>query len=707
MLALLATGTRAAAARTPPPPLILGSSQSQSVVPSRGTARLVVRARDPQGGRINFTWTATMGELSTQLNGEDSSEITWTAPDCIIPGSAPVKVTVTNAQGLSSEVDFSFQVGPTLNDDHQPPFAEGQFQSLDNVSLLSNSALNYPEPLLSVFGGELMMFASDVELSLSFLSTDALASHSLGWMYYDDLIARGYVDTRGTPEYSGDDFLSDANNNGITDLHEDIYNLAPPSGFHASRPYIGTTRRCSQPFLSVNGFLSQPELAMDRTCNPVFSPDVLLADARPGQTNNLIPVDVVGALAVAQTPSTGFSDGGLFARIPNLLEPAAPANANMGLGHLAFLLTDDDPNRTTFKQLGPVQDRSESFEDGLPDYDTSAYTPDGVLRTTNPDPGITPADRTVKLGRIQAGREIVFFLITYYDATHDPNGDGTVYPCLMKAIDGRCSLHLKTSTSVFFSKPGWNLDQDARGTSPVAQYNLGCARDPRCNPIRPMDYTCPDASTSQPLCGWLQETSHDLLGTPAYGNLVLPKARSWVPKVSNGNMPHFQVQAVTTSPGNWILGIEDLNGGGDRDFTNVVLLLQATRVPGNVRSNVISPALDGQCAISRLRVRKTDWAPLECQQSASNFGIAYAVASDCNVCANGSCQTNPAPTWLNVPFEPGQNEAVMSLPPSGGSQLCWKARLTHPNFWCPLVISNVDIGYELGFTPLSPVPATH
>lgn len=699
MLALLATGTRATAVRNPPPPQILGITQSQSALSSGGTAILAVTARDPQGGALTFTWTATHGALSIPSHGAGISEVTWTAPDCIVPGSPPVKVTVTNQYGLTAEASFAFTVGDGLGVDRQPPFTEGQFQSIDNFSFWDDSTLRYAEPLLFNLSRRIE-FDADVELSLSFLSTHAQGSHTLGWMYYDDLVARGYVNAKGFPS-PDDDRLNDANNNGIADLHEDIYNLAPPFGSQA-RPYIGTTRRCSQVFDSQGGLYSQPELAMNGACNPAVSRQVPLADARPGQTNNLIPVDVIGALAVVQTPATGFSDGGLFPRIPNLLEPAAPANGNKGLGHLPFLLTDDDFDKTTFKRLGPVADQSDLAEDGLPDYDVSAYTPDGLLRTRNPDPGITPLDRTVKLGRLNARREIVFFLITYYDATHDPNGDGTVYPCLRKALDGRCTLHLKTSTSVFFSKPGWNLDQDFRGTSPVVQHNTGCPSSPSCEPHWPPSGACRVANTHEWLCGWVQPTTHDLLRTPAYGNLVLPMERSWVDVAGNGNMPHFEVAATTSNQDQWLLGFEDLNGGGDRDFANVLALLQITRLPGTVRSHVISdtpPAPGSHCAISRVRFRKNDMVPPVCRLAPTEPGLTYAIASDCNLCGGGTCQTNPSPTWVSVPFAPGQDEVVMDLPPPSGSQLCWKAQATPSWFGCPYELYDVGIGYELGFVP--------
>ncbi|MCP3167980.1 hypothetical protein [Myxococcus qinghaiensis] len=378
--------------------MIISVGQSQTLLPSRGTAQLMVRAQNPQGGRLVFTWTASMGELGTPLHGEDVSEVTWTAPDCIIPGSFPVKVTVTNAQGLSAEMDFSFHVGPTIYDNHQPPFAEGQFESLQNMFLTSDGTLEYQHHAPFALDAERIVAPTDQEVSLTFLSQNALASHSMGWLYYDDVVARGYVDTKGTPD-SSDDTLVDTNGNGITDFHEDLYNLAPTGGPQA-RPYVGRTRRCSRLFDSGGFVYSTPDIAMSAGCSAAFSRGVSLDDARPGRAGELIRADVVGVLAPSTTapPGSGFSDGGLFSRIPNLLEPAATENGDKGLGNLAFLLTDDDNDRTSFKRLGPVEDRSDFSGDGLPDYDVSAYTPSGLLRATNPDPGMTAFDRTVKLG---------------------------------------------------------------------------------------------------------------------------------------------------------------------------------------------------------------------------------------------------------------------------------------------------------------------
>ncbi|NVJ27883.1 DUF4114 domain-containing protein [Myxococcus sp. AM011] len=697
MLALLTTSARAASTKPASPPLILGINQSRSVVPSRGTAYLGVTARDPQGSALTFTWTATTGALDAPVHGVDISEVTWTAPDCIIPGTSPVKVTVTNAHGLSAEVDFSFHVGPTLYENQQAPFATGQFERPLNMVLTSNGALQYPNPYPEPFAlsAENIVFPTEHDVSLTFLSQTSVASHSMGWLYYDDVVARGYVDTKGTPD-SSDDTLVDTNGNGITDFHEDLYNLAPFNGSQA-RPYVGKARRCLQTFYSGGFNYGVPDLALNASCSTAFS-RLTLDDARPGRTSERIPVDVVGALLSSNVPNGAFSDGGLFPRIPNLLEPAAPENGNKGLGNLPFLLTDDDSNFTTFKRLAPVND-SDDWSEGIPDYDVSAYTPSGLRRATNPDPGITSFDRTVKLGLVQGGRELVFFLIAYYDPTHLPNDDGTVYPCLKKAVDGRCTLHLRSPTSVFFSKSRWNLDQDSVGTTPVAEHNMGCIADERCTPQDPNNYSCALGGSSQRLCGWLDDSAYYRLRTPGYGNIVLPKERSGVLAASHGSMPHLEIGTATTLPGTWLLGFEDLNGGGDRNFNNVTFLLKASSTTGLVRSHVLSDNALGHCAISRVRIEKADGNLQSCQTAPTGTEFSYAIATDCKVCTGVFCQRNPSPSWMPVPFAEGQSSTILDLSPSSGDQLCWKATVRSLDPTCRPELFHMNIGYELNFVP--------
>ncbi|RKH01969.1 DUF4114 domain-containing protein [Corallococcus carmarthensis] len=564
--------------------------------------------------------------------------------------------------------------------DVQPEFTAAGFDLLQQVTLTPLQALRPDAPWLPP-SAEQFVLPSDQRISISYLYESSGASHSLGYLYVDELQARGYVNAQGD--------LVDANGNGIADLHEDLYNLAPATGAQA-RPYVGLTRRCTNTFTSGGFTYSQPALALSASCSSAFNASRALADARPG-SHPVVNIDLVGT-APTGAPGNGYSDNGLFPRLPNLLEPAHASNGNKGLGHLVFLLADDDSDTDTFQSMGTVSDGS-SLNDGVPDYDVSAYDAHGLPRATNPDPGITQADRTVDLGVIQGGRELVFFLVTTYAMSHNMD-EGTVYPCLRKAANGQCTLHLKTPVSVFFSKSKWNLDQDPVGQAPVASRNIGCSYDASCNPTAPASSpsACTVASSSQKLCGWLDSDARLRLNTPAYGNLPLPREATTVLPSGNGNMPHLLMGLPSTSPRQWVLGFEDLSGGGDRDFNDVVFRVSTAPMPSIARSTVLSPDAPG-CALSQVMLRKDQTLGIPgCDAYAS---ITYAVATDCRTCTSGLCFFNPTPTWRPVTFSGSSPSAILDVSSTPGHQLCWKAEFTSsmPTY-CEPTLNNLDVGYE-------------
>ncbi|MBN8470005.1 DUF4114 domain-containing protein [Corallococcus exiguus] len=681
-----AAGTRAVYL----PPQLTSATQSTTAVHPGDLSQLQLQATDPQGSPLTFSWSATTGTPGTPVSDASSSTLEWTAPQCLVNGPPQVMGTVTNGYGLSTQALFDFDFTQSLDIDHQPDFAASGFDELTNMMLTNEGWLRL-RTHVGQLSSERIVFPNEQHLAITFVHESAGASHSLGYMYYDELVVRGYVDTQGTPDDSSDDTLVDANGNGIADLHEDLYNLAPTTGPQA-RPYIGGARRC----LPARGFSSQgfnfsmPDLALNASCTAAFTRQSI-PDARPG-AHPLLPVDIVGATPTETTApnANAWSDLGLYPRIPNLLEPAHPMNNLRGLGHLVFLLTDDDSGRTTFNQLGTVADTSD-FEEGIPDYDVSAYDAHGIPRAVNPDPGITPNDRTVDLGTLPAGRELVFFLVTQYQAIHDLD-QNTVYPCLRKAANGQCTLHLRSPISVFFSKSKWNLDQDPVGQTPVAQRNLGCPYTDQCNPNLPQSSStaCYVANSSQRLCGWLDQEALLRLRQPPYGNLFLPMTAAAVHAQGQGSMPHLLLNEALTTTGQWLMGFEDLPGGADRDFNDVVFLLRNV-TEGRVRSRVLSPD-DAGCKISQVSFNKYDSLSGVCTGAGAN--ITYALATDCDVCSEGTCVPNPTPTWHTLALPRGSGRATVDVSSTPGQQLCWKAWLTQGmDPACQPTIHFVDVGY--------------
>ncbi|MCY1044637.1 DUF4114 domain-containing protein [Corallococcus sp. bb12-1] len=652
------------------PPQLTSVTQSVEALYAGDPAQLGVQAVDPQGSPLTFSWSASAGTLGAPVNGANSSSRSWTAPACLADGSAPVVATVSNGLGLSTSAAFEFSVVQDLYLDRQPAFAASGFTEIQGVTLTSQQTLR-ANPAWMPESPEYLVLPSDQRLTVSFVYESAGGSHALGYLYVDDLVATGFVDSQGN--------LRDSNANGIADLHEDLYNLAPPTGPQA-RAYIGVNRRCTRTFTSGGFTYSQPELASNSSCATAFSANQSLEDARPGSHPN-VNIDVVGSLPPA-TPGTGHSDNGLFARIPNLLEPTHALNGNRGLGHLPFLLSDDDSDLSTYQQLGAVGDGS-TASDGIPDYDVSAYDAHGLPRSVNPNPGISSYDRTVDLGVVQGGRELVFFLVVASAPSHVPD-EGTVFPCLRKDPNGQCTLHLKSPISVFFSKAKWNLDQDPVGQAPAAARNLGCSYSELCNPAAPSTGACTVVGTTQSLCGWLDSDARVRLNTPNYGNINLPRTATVAPQSLsiNMNMPHVMVGATDNWPGEVLMAFEDLNGGGDRDFNDVVFLLRSDPY-GAVRSRVLSPA-DAGCAISHVYFEKQDTRDAATCDATSS--IAYAVSTDCG---------SPTPTWHPVTFQGPQQYRILDVSSTPGHQLCWKATLAGGrSSTCQPTISNVDIGYE-------------
>ncbi|RKH39397.1 DUF4114 domain-containing protein [Corallococcus sicarius] len=641
---------------------------------------------------------------------------------------------------LANDKQGAFKLGP------------GGLTVANNTIILRDDGRLQLNTNLKKLDSENITFPFDQTVTIDYVYESAGASHSLGYLYMDDVKARGYADASGN--------LVDKNSNGILDLHEAIYNLTPDDDTVLPIKYVGKTRRCNQTFTSGGKKYNEPDLAMWDTCAKTFSSKTDVTDARPGRAHNSglnIANDWVGSNDV----NTSTGDNGLFPYIPNLLEPAAPANDNEGIGRMVFLLVDDDSDNDVERNLGPVADATED-SDGVPDYNVSQYDFRGIKLPVPPllDPeydnyqNINTGDRRVNLGLVQGGKEIVFFAVVYYAAEHNTSKD-TVAPCLKRqpytgvaAEDGKCLLHLQTAVSVFFSKATWNLDQnfEAPADNKVTERNIGCGYDDGCN--SPTDTeACGIVNTTKSACGWLDQDTLNRLDTPAYKNLKMPMEGVTVMRpgteVSNPQvaidkmnyMPHVIVGAPTTDPFRWILGFEDLNGGGDRDFNDIVFMVNKENGGGakspTVSSDVMNETgdkLGPNFTITKVRFRRQDdIAPYAtpgdpptnirtgctkapcwteeiagaCTANGVKPTITYSIAVDCRVLnTSGVYEKNDSPTWVPVPLnnqgEYPDQEVEIDILALGltGSQLCWKVDISSPSELCRPIIDDVDIGYQ-------------
>lgn len=701
----------------------------------------------------------------------------------LVTGSAPTLAQVASPQllcqdDLANDKQGEFKIGP-----------DGLTVSNNTIVLRPDNRLQLNTNLKKL-DSENISFPFDQTVTIDYVYESAGASHSLGYMYMDDVKARGYADANGN--------LVDKNNNGILDLHEALYNLTPDNDPVLPQTYIGKRpRRCDKTFTSGGFTYQQPELAMTDACKNAFRTvpefpggeiDVAVdtTDARPGRTGggNNILADWVGTQMPLGVNGDGdpdyddpkelsggdASDQGLFPHIPNLLEPAAPENGNLGMGRMVFLLVDDDSDKNVFRKLGPLTDQSDD-NDGVPDYNVSEYDFRGLKLPKDPtDPDwdkINTKDRRVNLGLVQGGKEIIFFGVVYYDSRHNIDNN-TVAPCLKrkpyKGIpleDGKCLLHLRTSVSVFFSKATWNLDQNFKqpADNKVSERNIGCDYSDQCNsPTSGKACAIDGTSPVQKACGWLEKATLQRLNTAAYQNLSMPKERVTVmrPGTEVGNpqpaidkmnyMPHVIVGAPTTDPFRWILGFEDLNGGGDRDFNDIVFMINKEN-GGGAKSTTITSDVMGDTGdklgpnftITKVRFRRQDdiapyatpgsppkdiriqtvgesktkcptngqpcWtedAVGACTPpSGTKPTITYSIAVDCRVLDGaGKYQPNANPTWVPVVFPTGGTYAAQEVEIDilalglTGSQLCWKVDISSPSELCRPIIDDVDIGYQ-------------
>ena len=91
------------------PPIISSLTPSQTQVYPSGTVEIQCIAADPNGDRINFTWSAEAGSI----NGAGTS-VTWQAPNKY--GTYKVTVTVDDGKGASTQSSVTIGVGA-----NQPP----------------------------------------------------------------------------------------------------------------------------------------------------------------------------------------------------------------------------------------------------------------------------------------------------------------------------------------------------------------------------------------------------------------------------------------------------------------------------------------------------------------------------------------------------------------------------------------------------------
>lgn len=85
-------------------PVVVHAFQSANRVSPNGVIRYEIRAKDPEGTALTFTWNAPEGTVGTPTNTQDGldyvSIVNWTAP-ASGTGSHVITVTITDTEGLA------------------------------------------------------------------------------------------------------------------------------------------------------------------------------------------------------------------------------------------------------------------------------------------------------------------------------------------------------------------------------------------------------------------------------------------------------------------------------------------------------------------------------------------------------------------------------------------------------------------------------
>ncbi|WP_309894556.1 DUF4215 domain-containing protein [Archangium sp.] len=107
--------------------------RSASSVGAGGNVTLGLKATDPRGSALTFSWTANIGTLSTPAHTATTSEVMWTAPQCVPAGASPtITATVSNAAGLSNSVPFSLTGVPACPTNFRGDGTRGDSEACDD-----------------------------------------------------------------------------------------------------------------------------------------------------------------------------------------------------------------------------------------------------------------------------------------------------------------------------------------------------------------------------------------------------------------------------------------------------------------------------------------------------------------------------------------------------------------------------------------------
>ncbi len=199
---------------------------------------------------------------------------------------------------------------------------------------------------------------------------------------------------------------------------------------------------------------------------------------------------------------------------------------------LGWLYSSEDPNTTTPRPI--YKNINDNNNDGVLDR---GFLDDGSSIVDNNGDGLINAlDNRVSLGRFAAGTEIVFALTAGYSSTSNPPTFYTKTDWNPDTWNGSCPGDDFTKTYHLGSALG------SEGSCSVDSNWMGSTAINRLSTLFDLTFTASDTQTLHIVRG--EKFAHVIVGTPA------------------------------DKPNEWVLGWEDLSGGGDTDHNDMIFQIE-------------------------------------------------------------------------------------------------------------------------------------
>ncbi len=440
----------------------------------------------------------------------------------------------------------------------------------------------------------------------------------------------------------------------------------------------------------VNGD-GDPDFLQSTEMNTVFYPGAPLASTGVyWMSGTGTGADISAAPAFSDSPA-----GGVMPHVPNFLE-----NTFHGAGDVVFQLLDDDADTVVQGGVLPaltlVGDATSAI-DSIPDYDV------------NGDGTIDANDRTVNLGQLQGGRELVLSYLNYapnWTTFEDDNGVNYWWDYynapytwfVSNCFPDNLTCVVQQPNYWFSSKPALNQDAGA-----VAPSTLVTTIDTTC----PFPSICPSG-----MRGWLTTTMLSTL--QASDGITLPATTASLTSDASGHTPHvFAMRPANNDLRSLVMGFDGVPlydaatrswfgvTGSNRYFNSAVVLLQAES-GGSVISNDISTTLTstdcttfGNSCIAPTDLSSVVISKLHFNWSTSFPGCAGAPSATTRIDLYYS--VDDGASWHEVAFAPGSpGDAVVDVLGEGysGNRLRWKAHLVTNQLGCTPAINSLNVGYE-------------